>query len=72
MKKTRLLPVFAILAAACTDVMQPQMEEEPLFAMNGAARTNVVFTMAVTDFGGIFLKDLGRSGARLLTCTTGP
>jgi len=63
MRMVRLLPILVLLgAAACTDVTQPQMDEEPLFSKNGATKVEVVFTMAVTDFGGFFWKDLGRSG----------
>jgi len=67
MRTARLLPVLALLCAAgCTDVTQPQVEEGALFAMNAASRTGVAFTMAVTDFGGIFWKDLGRSGRAMV------
>ncbi|MGW8265572.1 MAG: hypothetical protein ACWGSQ_04340 [Longimicrobiales bacterium] len=67
MRTVRLLSIMALLgAAACTDVTQPKLDEGALFAMNGAARTNVVFTMAVTDFGGIFWKDLGRSSRAMV------
>lgn len=67
MRTPRLLPIVVLFSAvACTDAMQPQLDEEPLFARNGANRTEVAFTMAVTDFGGIFWKDLGRSGRAMV------
>lgn len=67
MKTVRLLFILALLGVtACTDVTQPQMDQDPLFAMNGAMKTNVNFTMAVTDFGGIYWKDLGRSGRAMV------
>jgi hypothetical protein len=67
MRPIRLLPVLALLlGAACTDAMQPSMDEEPLFAKQGAEKLDVEFTMAVTDFGGMFMKDLGSSGRGML------
>ncbi len=63
MRTVRLLPILALLGAvACTDVMQPQMDEQPLFAVNAAAKTDVTFTMAVTGFGDAYFADPGRSG----------
>jgi hypothetical protein len=63
MRTARLLPILAVFGAlACTDTMQPQPEPDPLFGMNGSAKTNVAFDMAATTFGNIFWKELGRSG----------
>jgi hypothetical protein len=66
----RLLRLFLILvlvaSAGCNDITSPQSDLQPQFAMNGASRTEVSFTMAVTDFGGFFAKDLGLSGRAML------
>ena len=63
MRTVRVLPVLGLLvAAACTDVMQPQLDEEPLFAMNAAAKADVTFTMIVTGFGDAYFADPGKSG----------
>lgn len=67
MRRIRFLPALALVAAtACTDITSPQPELQPQFAMNGAARTEVAFTMAVTGFGGFYSKDLGLSGRAML------
>lgn len=63
MKTLRLLPLLALFAVCgCTDTVQPQMDEIPLFAMNSAAKVQVAFTMEVANAGGIYIKDLGQSG----------
>lgn len=63
MKTVRLLPILPLLgAAACADVMQPSMDEEPLFAVNAAAKADVNFTMTVSGFGNAYFADPGRSG----------
>ena len=63
MKTVRLFVILALLGVtACTDITQPQMDQEPLFAMNGAAKTDVTFTMIVTGFGDAYFADPGKSG----------
>lgn len=63
MKTLRLLPVLALFAiCGCTDTVQPQMDEIPLFARNSAAKVEVAFTMEVSGAGGAYIKDLGQSG----------
>jgi len=67
MRPIRLISILALtLGAACTDTMQPTMDEAPLFAIKGAARLDVAFTMTVADFGGFNWKELGQSGRVML------
>lgn len=67
MRAVRLLLAMALLGAgACGDIIQPRSDEAPQFAMNGASKTDVAFTMAVSDFGGIYVKDLGLSGRAMV------
>jgi len=67
MRRIRLLPALALVAlASCADITSPQTDLLPQFAMNGATRTEVAFTMTVTDFGGFYAKDLGLSGRAML------
>ena len=67
MRPIRMLPLLAlILGAACTDVLQPPMDQEPLVAMKAAGKLDVAFTMTVADFGGFYWKELGQSGRVML------
>ena len=49
MRMSGLLPILALVAVAgCTDITDLQPERDPLFAIEGATRTDVASTMAVT------------------------
>jgi hypothetical protein len=63
MRPVRSLGILALVAAgACTDIVQPPLDQQPQFAMGGANKVDVAFTMALTDVGSLWFKDLGRSG----------
>lgn len=68
MRPIRLLPLVALLvAAACADTVQPRLDEQPLFSsVSAATTTGVAFTMAVTEFGSLSIREAGRSGRGMI------
>ena len=73
MRPTRILPLVALLVvAACTDIVQPRLDEQPtldqqpLLSVSAATTTDVAFTMAVTEFGSYSLREAGRSGRGMI------
>ena len=72
MKRVPFLLLSSALVLACSDtVTQPEpmnslAEMQTLYAPQRALRTTVVFSMAVTEFGDVFVKDLGRSGRGMI------
>ncbi|MGW8321548.1 MAG: hypothetical protein ACWGSD_08355 [Thermodesulfobacteriota bacterium] len=70
MRNFFVLPALAlVVACADTNPVQPVAELNqlnPLNAPNAAVKTPVSFSMAVSEFGEIFMKDLGRSGRGMI------
>lgn len=63
MRWARLIPILTLAAASgCSDITDPQLQQEPQFAMNAAVKTPVTFAMELTGGGELSWKDLGQSG----------
>jgi hypothetical protein len=70
MRRLFVLPTLALLAA-CSDTnpVQPAAELDQMIVLNApnaAVKAPVSFSMAVSEFGGLFMKGLGQSGRGMI------